>query len=42
MPVLQARGIRKSYGGVAALKGVELTIDAGTVHALLGLPAVDG
>jgi ribose transport system ATP-binding protein/rhamnose transport system ATP-binding protein len=35
-PFLVARGIRKSYGGAHALKGVSLTLDAGEVHGLVG------
>lgn len=33
---IEARGVAKSYGGTAALKGVDLTIRAGTIHALMG------
>jgi ABC-type sugar transport system ATPase subunit len=34
--MLQAEDISKSYGGVLALAGADLTVRAGTVHALLG------
>src|SRR5581483_3454773 len=34
--MLEARDIWKSYGGVRALAGANLTVRAGTVHALLG------
>ena len=33
---IEARGVTKVYGGTAALKGVDLTIRAGTIHALMG------
>ncbi|GAA1503115.1 sugar ABC transporter ATP-binding protein [Nocardioides humi] len=33
---LQVTGLRKSFGGVHALRGVDLTIASGEVHALLG------
>lgn len=34
--VLEMRGVSKSFPGVKALKGVDLTIKKGTVHALMG------
>ncbi|MER5213037.1 sugar ABC transporter ATP-binding protein [Streptomyces sp. NPDC002838] len=35
-PNLRIRGLSKSFGGVRALEGVDLTVPAGQVHALLG------
>src|SRR6266508_2304467 len=35
-PVLEMRGIRKEFPGVVALDGVDLTLEAGAVHLLLG------
>ena len=35
-PALQAEGLAKTFGGVRALKGVDLTIQHGEVQALLG------
>ena len=34
--MLEARDIGKAYGGVVALAGADLTVRAGSVHALLG------
>jgi rhamnose transport system ATP-binding protein len=36
IPILQAVGIRKAYGGVRALNNVSLDLYAGEVHALVG------
>jgi len=35
-PFLEARGVRKAYGGVQALKDVSLTLRAGEIHGLVG------
>jgi len=35
-PFLAAIGVTKSYGGVQALKGVSLSLEAGRVHGLVG------
>ncbi|WP_159618721.1 sugar ABC transporter ATP-binding protein [Arthrobacter zhaoguopingii] len=35
-PVIAAKGISKSYAGVPALRGADLNLRAGTVHALVG------
>jgi ribose transport system ATP-binding protein len=35
-PVLEMRGVRKEFPGVVALDGVDLTLNAGEVHMLLG------
>ncbi|MCW8378839.1 sugar ABC transporter ATP-binding protein [Streptomyces justiciae] len=36
-PVLQVRGVTKSFGGAAALKGVDLDLYPGEIHALMGM-----
>jgi ABC-type sugar transport system ATPase subunit len=35
-PVVEMRGITKTFGSTRALRGVDLTVHAGEVHALLG------
>ncbi|MCL4415340.1 MAG: sugar ABC transporter ATP-binding protein [Actinobacteria bacterium] len=36
VPVIEMRGISKRYGGVQALKGVDLIINKGEIHGLIG------
>ncbi|HSK91056.1 MAG TPA: sugar ABC transporter ATP-binding protein [Euzebyales bacterium] len=36
MPLLEVAGVRKAYPGVQALAGVDLSVEAGETHALLG------
>jgi ribose transport system ATP-binding protein len=36
MPLLQASGMRKRFGGVVALDGAEFSLEPGEVHALIG------
>ena len=35
-PVISARGLRKAYGAVEAVRGIDLDVHAGEVVALLG------
>ncbi|MGQ0830896.1 MAG: branched-chain amino acid ABC transporter ATP-binding protein/permease [Microthrixaceae bacterium] len=35
-PVLEVSDLRLSFGGLAALSGVDLAIEGGTIHALIG------
>jgi branched-chain amino acid transport system ATP-binding protein len=34
--LLELRGVSKSFGGLRVLEGVDLTVEAGAVHALIG------
>ncbi|MBR6282112.1 MAG: ATP-binding cassette domain-containing protein, partial [Lachnospiraceae bacterium] len=36
MSLLSMRGIKKAFNGVEVLHGVDLTVEKGEVHALLG------
>ena len=36
MPVLEASGVQKRFGGVTALAGADFSLQAGEVHALVG------
>ena len=36
VPLLQLQGVRKHFGAVEALKGVDFTVRAGLVTALVG------
>jgi ABC-type sugar transport system ATPase subunit len=36
LPLLQVRGVAKHFGGVAALRGIDVAVRAGEIHALLG------
>ena len=36
IPALEVRGLRKSFGGLRALSGVDLDVRAGTIHGLVG------
>ncbi|WP_339114623.1 sugar ABC transporter ATP-binding protein [Thioclava sp. GXIMD2076] len=35
-PILSARGLKKSYGGVRALRGMDIDLAAGEIHGLCG------
>lgn len=35
-PLLELTGVRKTYGGVTALKGVDISLYAGEIHAICG------
>jgi ribose transport system ATP-binding protein len=35
-PILEARGIAKAFGPVTVLSGIDLTLEAGEVHAVIG------
>jgi ABC-2 type transport system ATP-binding protein len=36
MPIIEARGLRKTYGATRALDGVDLTVDEGRILGLIG------
>lgn len=35
-PILEARGLGKTFGGFVAVEGVDLAVERGTIHALIG------
>lgn len=35
--LLKVKGLKKTFGGIKALKGVDLTIDAGEIHCFAGI-----
>ncbi len=35
-PLLEVRGLKRHFGGVKAVDGVDLTVRAGTIHGLIG------
>ena len=35
-PILEARGIAKSFGGIKAVQGVDILVRDRTLHALIG------
>ena len=35
-PILEMRGVSKSFFGIKALRAVDLTVYAGEIHALMG------
>jgi ABC-type branched-subunit amino acid transport system ATPase component len=35
-PILEARGLRKGFGGIAAVDGVDVSLQRGSIHALIG------
>lgn len=35
-PILAVRGLRKRYGGYLAVNGLDMHVDAGTIHAVIG------
>lgn len=36
MTILEVRGIRKSFGGVAAVNGVDLSVEQGLIYSIIG------
>ncbi len=36
VPMLEARGLTKSFGGVRALRGADITVAPGEIHGIVG------